>query len=86
MNFTPGDCISNVTEFSQLVYAAVPYIPEFVFRLAMNLPLPTMNIIREHRRITDELGRILVQQKRNSEDSTSDDEFSDLFSVFCPSL
>ncbi|KAJ7301809.1 cytochrome P450 [Mycena albidolilacea] len=73
------DCISNITKFSQLVYAAVPYIPEFVFRLAMNLPLPTMHLIREHRRITDELGRILVQQKRDNEDSTSDDEFSDLF-------
>ncbi|KAJ7872942.1 cytochrome P450 [Mycena leptocephala] len=69
------DSISNPTKLGQLADAVLPYIPEPVLRRAMDLPLPIMLQIREYTRLTDELSRQLVQQKRDDEEYENDHTF-----------
>ncbi|KAJ6564377.1 cytochrome P450 [Mycena capillaripes] len=57
--------LSEVTESTKLGDAILQYVPETVFRLAMRLPLPTMRQIQEYTRVTDELSRELVQERRD---------------------
>jgi hypothetical protein len=70
-----SDSISNPTKLGQLADAVLPYIPEPVLRWAMDLPLPIMLQIREYTRLTDELSRQLVQQKRDDEEYENDHTF-----------
>ncbi|KAJ6594703.1 cytochrome P450 [Mycena capillaripes] len=67
------DSASNLTKGSQIVDAALPYIPDFVFRWAWRLPLPGMGLIQKYHRETDQLGRRLVQRKRGGEGGAIED-------------
>ncbi|KAJ7743492.1 cytochrome P450 [Mycena maculata] len=56
--------VSTPTRFQQLLDAALGYIPDPIFRLACHLPIPTMRMIRDYKRATEEFSLHLAAQKR----------------------
>ncbi|KAF7328352.1 Cytochrome P450 [Mycena venus] len=62
-----ADSVSSPSKFGQLVDAALPYIPDAVFRLALNLPIEAMRMLRDYKGMTDELGLELAIQKRETQ-------------------
>ncbi|KAJ7745913.1 cytochrome P450 [Mycena maculata] len=59
------DSLSDPTKFGQLLDAVLPYVPDSIFRLAFHLPIPSMGLIREYHKMTDELSFNLAAQKRD---------------------
>jgi hypothetical protein len=63
--FPTSDSVANPTKSAQLFDVAVPYIPDFVFRLTCRLPLPGLLMMQKYKKETDELSGQLVQRKRD---------------------
>ncbi|KAF7348883.1 Cytochrome P450 [Mycena venus] len=62
-----SDSVSSPSKFAQLMDAALPYIPDVVFRLALNLPMEAARILRDYKRMTDELALDLAFQMRDAQ-------------------
>ncbi|KAJ7749832.1 cytochrome P450 [Mycena maculata] len=58
------DSASNPTKLGKLFEAALPYIPDVLFRLAFRIPTKTVRMFQEYHRITDNLSRDLAEQNR----------------------
>ncbi|KAJ7749821.1 cytochrome P450 [Mycena maculata] len=58
------DSAANPTKLGKLFEAALPYIPDVLFRLAFKLPTKTVRMFQEYHRITDNLSRDLAEQNR----------------------
>ncbi|KAJ7055710.1 cytochrome P450 [Mycena amicta] len=60
------DAVSGARKLSQLVEAIIAYIPDWLFRILLVLPLPGLRTLQEYIRVTDELGHRLVVAKKAS--------------------
>ena len=69
-----SDTVTSVSKFSQLVDACLPYIPDFVFNFSLRLPIPAIRVLQEYRKVTNELGRQLIQQTSSRDASSEKDE------------
>ncbi|KAF7341197.1 Cytochrome P450 [Mycena venus] len=62
-----SDSVSSPSKFAQLMDAALPYIPDVVFRIALNAPMEAMRILRDYKRMTDELALDLAFHARDAQ-------------------
>ncbi|KAJ7441519.1 cytochrome P450 [Mycena galericulata] len=56
------DALSSPTKLGLLLDAALPYIPDLIFRLVWHLPIPTLQMFHQYKKFTDELGVQLAAQ------------------------
>nr|GAT60440.1 cytochrome P450 [Mycena chlorophos] len=67
--------MSSASRSALLTDFCLKYIPDFVFGLAVTLPLPGTQMLRDYHRMTDELGSTIVRQKRDTLHGAKDDAF-----------
>ncbi|KAJ7054219.1 cytochrome P450 [Mycena amicta] len=67
--------MSSASRSALLMDYCLKYVPNFVFNLAITLPLPATQMLRDYRCTTDDLGRTIVHQKRETMGSKKDDAF-----------
>ncbi|KAJ7055687.1 cytochrome P450 [Mycena amicta] len=60
------DAVSDAGKLSQLVEAIIAYIPDWLFRILLVLPLPRLGTLQEYIRVTDVMGHRLVVAKKAS--------------------
>ncbi|KAJ6487786.1 cytochrome P450 [Mycena sanguinolenta] len=65
------ESVSNPTKFMQVLDAALAFIPDRVFRLICDLPLPGMRMLQEYKKLTNALSFHLIGETRGSGLSTS---------------
>ncbi|KAF7378305.1 Cytochrome P450 [Mycena sanguinolenta] len=65
------DSVSSPTKVMQVLDAALAFIPDRVFRLICNFPLPGMGMIQEYKKLTNALSFHLIGETRRSGLSTS---------------
>ncbi|KAJ7760796.1 cytochrome P450 [Mycena olivaceomarginata] len=76
------DLVSSPTEVMQLVDAVLAFIPNSVFRLACDLPIPgLLQLIQKYKKITDALSFDWVAEKRGNDGSGATDFLSSLGDV-----
>ncbi|KAF7303889.1 Cytochrome P450 [Mycena indigotica] len=67
--------MSSASRSALLMDFCLKYIPDFIFRLAVILPLPATQMLRDYHRTTNDLGRTIVSQKRETIGHKKDDAF-----------
>ncbi|KAF7364634.1 Cytochrome P450 [Mycena venus] len=78
------DSLSSTTRFAQLAAqladATLPYIPDIVLRYAFELPIPTMKMFQEYKKLTNELSLCLLAEKRKHQAPGKSQDFVSSFS------
>ncbi|KAJ7488981.1 cytochrome P450 [Mycena latifolia] len=73
------DSVSSLTKFALLIDAVLRYIPDPILRLASTLPTSGTEFLQKYKRLTDDLARDLVRQKRDTEGFGIDQTFISQF-------
>jgi hypothetical protein len=67
-----SESASTPTNLGDLVDVVLSYMPESIFQLVCLLPISGMKLVQKYKRVTHELARQLVAQRRdNNDDETS---------------
>ncbi|KAF7364635.1 Cytochrome P450 [Mycena venus] len=78
------DTLGSPTKFAQLAAqladATLPYIPDIVLRYVFELPIPTMGMFQEYKKLTDELSLRLLAVKRKRQALGKNQDFISSFS------
>ncbi|KAF7364627.1 Cytochrome P450 [Mycena venus] len=78
------DSLSSPTKFAQLAAqladATLSYIPDIVFRYVFELPIPTMRMLQEYKKLTDELSLYLLAEKQKRQAPEKSQDFISSFS------
>ncbi|KAJ7744283.1 cytochrome P450 [Mycena maculata] len=65
--------VSSPTKFAQLIDAALSYVPDLIFRVLYYLPIQALHILREYKKITDDLSAQLAARARDEGPSDTPD-------------
>ncbi|KAF7298528.1 hypothetical protein MIND_00799400 [Mycena indigotica] len=68
------DNLSGAGNVGQLMEAVIPYIPDWLFKILLRLPIPGLGTLKDYHRVTDDLTMKLLAAKRAAGE-TSDRSF-----------